>query len=81
MMKQICTVIIHTPQELNHSSYIHTGLYELEQRGLIAVKVKLSIKKNLGVLTVRENGEISKSIGSHPKTSFYTLVDNTTNKK
>lgn len=75
------TVIIHTPQELNHSSYIQTGLFELEQKGSIAVKVKFSLKKNLGVLTVTENGTVSKSGRPHPKTSFYTLVDNSTNKK
>lgn len=80
-MKPNYTVIIYTPQELNHSSYIQTGLFELEKLGIIAVKVKLSLKKNLGLLTVTENGDVLKSGRSHPKTSFYVLVDNNSNKK
>jgi hypothetical protein len=80
-MNPSCTVVIHTPQELNHSSYIQTGLFELEQKGLIVVKVQMSIKKNLGFLTVTKDGVISKRERAHSKTSFYTLIDHTTNKK
>lgn len=75
------TVIIHTPQELNHSSYIQTGLFELEKMGLVNVEVQLYIKKNQGTLTVDEHGNITKSSRPHPKTSFYTLIDNSSNKK
>lgn len=80
-MKPSYTVIIHTPQELNHSSYIQTGLFELERMGLIKVKVQLDIQKNKGALTVGELGNITKTSRSNPKTSFYTLVDSSTDKK
>src|SRR5690606_27680154 len=74
-------VTIHTPQELNHSSYIQTGLFELERLGLIKVKVQLYTKKNIGTLTVEKNGHITKTNRPQPKTSYYTLVDTSTNKK
>ncbi len=75
------TVIIHTPQELNHSSYIQTGLFELEKMGLVKVKVQLYLKKNKGTLTVDKHGYITKTSRPHPKTSFYTLIDSSSNKK
>jgi glycosyltransferase involved in cell wall biosynthesis len=74
-------VIIHTPQELNHSSYLQTGLFELENRGLIKVKVKLNLLKNRGTLTVDGHGNIKKSTRPQPKTSFYTLIDTNTKKR
>lgn len=80
-MKPNCTVIIHTPQELNHSSYIQTGLFELDRMGIIKVEVQLYIKKNKGTLTVDKNGNITKTSRPHPKTSFYTLIDDLTNQK
>ncbi len=80
-MKPACTVIIHTPQELNHSSYIQTGLFELEKMGLVHVKVQLYLKKNKGTLTVDKHGYITKTSRPHPKTSFYTLIDSSSNKK
>uniref|UniRef100_UPI003A90F568 hypothetical protein n=1 Tax=Bizionia paragorgiae TaxID=283786 RepID=UPI003A90F568 len=75
------TVIIHTPQELNHSSYIQTGLFELEKMGLVHVKVQLYLKKNKGTLTVDKHGYITKTSRPHPKTSFYTLIDSSSNTK
>lgn len=75
------TVIIHTPQELNHSSYIQTGLFELEKMGLVNVEVQLYIKKNKGTLTVDKHGNITKTLRPHPKTSFYILIDSSSNKK
>lgn len=75
------TVIIHTPQELNHSSYIQTGLFELEKKGLIKVVVRLYLKKNKGTMTVDKQGDITTSSRPHPKTSFYTLIDRSTNKR
>ncbi|HNP68261.1 MAG TPA: glycosyltransferase [Aequorivita sp.] len=75
------TVIIHTPQELNHSSYIQTGLFELEKNGLIKVLVRLYLKKNKGTLTVNKQGNITTSSRPHPKTSCYTLIDRSTNKR
>ena len=74
-------VIIHTPQELNHSSYIQTGLFELEKIGLIRVKVQLYLKKNKGALSVDKQGNITTTSRPHPKTSFYTLIDRSSNKK
>ena len=74
-MKPNYTVTIHTPQELNHSSYIQTGLFELERVGMLKVKVQLYLKKNKGMLTVDEQGTITKSSRPYPKTSFYTLLD------
>lgn len=74
-------VTIHTPQELNHSSYIQTGLFELERIGLIKVKVQLYIKKNNGTLTVEKNGNITRTSRPQPKTSLYTLVDSSMGKK
>lgn len=78
---QEIVVTIHTPQELNHSSYIQTGLFELERMGLIKVKVQLDIQKNNGALSVDECGNITKTFRPNPKTSFYTLVDGSTDKK
>ncbi len=75
------TVIIHTPQELNHSSYIQTGLFELEKMALVNVEVQLYLKKNKGTLTVDNQGDITISSRPHPKTSFYTLIDKSTNKR
>lgn len=80
-MKIPYTVIIHTPQELNHSSYIQTGLFELERIGLIKVEVQLYVKKNKGMLSVDKDGEIKKSQRAHPKTSFYTLIDDLSRKE
>lgn len=80
-MKPIYTVIIHTPQELNHSSYIQTGLFELERMGKINVKVQLYLKKNKGTLTVDEKGCVTKTQRSHPKTSFCTMIDDSTGQK
>lgn len=74
-------VIIHTPQELNHSSYIQTGLFELEKIGLIRVKVQLYLKKNKGALSVDKQGNITTTSRPHPKTSFYTLIDRSSNKE
>ena len=75
------TVIIHTPQELNHASYIQTGLFELQQMGVIAVKVQLSVKKNKGRVTVETDGKLTETNQAFPKTSFYTLIDTITHKK
>ncbi len=80
-MRSNITVIIHTPQELNHSSYIQTGLFELERLGMIKVEVQLYLKKNRGMLTVAENGSITKNGRPFPKASFYTLIDDATGKK
>lgn len=73
-------VNIFTPQELNHSSYVQTGLFELEKEAFLTTKVKLSFSKRLGTLRVL-NGTVIETSQPHPKTSFYELVDLETNKK
>src|SRR5690554_6421554 len=80
-MKPRYTVIIHTPQELNHSSYIQTGLFELANQGIIDVRVNLSIRKRNAMFSVNEQGEISTKNRGFPKASYYTLVDCSTNKR
>lgn len=70
-------VTIYTPQELNHSSYVQTGLFELEYEGFLATKVKISCAKRLGTLKI-EGNELVITKQPHPKTSFYKLVDDTT---
>ena len=79
--KPTYTVQIFTPQELNHSSYIQTGLFELQQQGVIEVKVVLSVKKNKGRLTVGGQKDITETAHAFPKASFYTLIDNITQQK
>lgn len=74
------TVIIFTPQELNHSSYIQTGLFELEKAGFIKVKVKLSTAKNPGRIIVEDKGRVTNNQQPHPKTSFYVLRENKSGK-
>ncbi len=80
-MRPRYTVIIYTPQELNHSSYVQTGLFELAQKGVIKVKVKFFIKKNTGSFSVNENGIISMDNRAFPKASHYDLIDSLTNEK
>ena len=80
-MKSSYTIIIHTPQELNHSSYIQTGLFELAKTEIVDVKVKLSIKKNKGIIFIDERGNMSCVNRAYPKVSFYTLIDHSTKQK
>ncbi|WP_223549279.1 glycosyltransferase [Aestuariivivens sp. NBU2969] len=77
-MKPNYKVIIYTSQEFNHASYIQTGLFELQQKGLVRVKVKLDIKKKLGRTIVSNKGAVTRTLHPHPKTSFYKLIDNNT---
>ncbi|MEO2059125.1 MAG: glycosyltransferase [Mesonia sp.] len=73
-------VIIYTPQELNHSSYIQTGLFELEAQGLITVDIQLHFQSKLGRYAIEEE-KLIDNMKPHPKTSFYELIDTTTGKK
>ncbi|MFC4739540.1 hypothetical protein ACFO3U_05990 [Flavobacterium ponti] len=73
-------VNIYTPQELNHSSYIQTGLFELEKDGFLSTKVRLSLSKKLGTIKVA-NSELLETSEPHPKTSFYELENTSTGKK
>jgi len=72
-MSQIL-INIFTPQELNHSSYIQTGLFELEKESFLKTKVKLSFSKRLGTIRIEEK-KITETQQPHPKTSFYQLID------
>ena len=75
-MKPKYTIIINTPQELNHSSYIQTGLFELKRMGIIDLKIKINANKRLGRVIVSNTGEITETKQAHPKTSFYKLINN-----
>ena len=65
-------VIIYLPKELSHSSYIHTGLFELERLGLIKCKISMKFRKDLG-RTSLNNGINSELSIPQPKTSFYEM--------
>lgn len=73
-------VKIYTPQELNHSSYVQTGLFELEQESFLQTQVVLSLSKRLGTIKV-SNATISETKQPHPKSSFYELIDTVTGEK
>jgi len=73
-------VIIYLPKELSHSSYIHTGLFELERLGLIKCKISMKFRKDLGRISLK-NDTYSKSSRSQPKTSFYELFDEASKQK
>ncbi|WP_298368895.1 glycosyltransferase [uncultured Lutibacter sp.] len=75
-MKPKYTVIIYTPQELNHSSNFQTGLFELEKKGFLNLKIKLGFHKNKGVTEVAEKGAINKTTRLFQKASYYKLIDN-----
>lgn len=79
-MKPANTVIIYTPQDLNHSSYMQAGLFELENIGLINCKLKIDISKKLGRVSTKSGKQL---ISSHPqqKTSFYKIIDHSENKE
>ena len=75
------TVIIYTPQELNHSSFVQTGLFELEKLGFVKLKIKLCTNKYLGRYVVvgdKVNEQINQA---YPKSSYYKLIDNGTKKE
>src|SRR5690606_38795293 len=78
-MKPKLTFKIYAPQELNHASYVQTGLFELEKEGFLSTKVVLSFKKCLGSISLK-NAVLETTKAPHPKTSFYELTDHTTNK-
>src|SRR5690606_13026535 len=73
-MKPQITVNIYSPQELNHSSYVQTGLFELENDGFLKTNVVLSFKKRLGTIHIKDTIEESPKT-PHPKTSFYELIN------
>jgi hypothetical protein len=78
-MKSKYTVKIYAPQELNHASYVQTGLFELENEGFLSTKVMMSFKKRLGTISLK-NAFLETNKAPHPKTSFYELTDLATNK-
>lgn len=79
-MKPQFTVRIYTPQELNHSSYVQTGLFELEKYGFLKTEVLLSFKKRLGTILIK-NSVVENTNTPHPKTSFYELINHQNGKK
>ena len=72
------SITIYAPQELNHSSYIQTGLYELEKQGVLDIEINLCLKDRRGKYRI-ENDSLIKTNEYSPKTSFYKLLDRLTN--
>jgi hypothetical protein len=68
------SITIYTPQEYNHSSYIQTGLFELEKQGVLDVEIKLSLQHRKGKYCI-ENDSLIETNQYSPKTSFYKLID------
>ena len=68
------SITIYTPQEYNHSSYIQTGLFELEKQGILDIDIKLSLQHRKGKYSI-ENDSLIKTNEYSPKTSFYKLLD------
>ena len=68
------SITIYTPQEYNHSSYIQTGLFELEKQGILDIDIKLSLQHRKGKYRI-ENDSLIKTNEYSPKTSFYKLLD------
>ena len=79
-MKQDLEVVIYTPQELNQSSYIRTGLFELEKKGTIRCKVKLTGDKRAGRIDT-QSGSAVHTRHLQPKSSFYKLIDHVNKKE
>ena len=71
------SITIYTPQEYNHSSYIQTGLFELEKEGVIDVAIELSLNSKIGKYRI-ENNRLFETKQYNPKTSFYKLKDSLT---
>lgn len=78
-MKPEYTVVIYTPQELNHASYVQTGLFECAQNNMIKIEVVLSLKTPKGRYVVN-NDKVEKTNQTNPKVSFYKLINNSTKK-
>jgi glycosyltransferase involved in cell wall biosynthesis len=72
------SITIYTPQEYNHSSYLQTGLFELEKQGMLDIDIKLSLQYRKGKYRI-ENDSLIKTNEYSPKTSFYKLLDRLTN--
>lgn len=79
-MKSFLEVIIYTPQEHNQSSYFHTGLFELEQKGILKCRIVLDTAEKRGTLSTIDGTSI-RSNHPQPKTSYYKLIDNKKNKE
>jgi glycosyltransferase involved in cell wall biosynthesis len=65
---------------LNHSSYIQTGLFELENDGFLSTNVVISFAKRLGTIRIVESN-YQETNQPHPKTSFYQLTDKKSGRK
>ncbi|GAA4290545.1 glycosyltransferase [Aestuariibaculum suncheonense] len=72
------TVIIDTPQELNHASYMHSGLYVLERMGILDVKVNLCVAQRIGRISITDTGKVFETNHPFPKVSYYTIKNNKT---
>ena len=61
------SITIYTPQEYNHSSYIQTGLFELEKQGILDIDIKLSLQHRKGKYRI-ESDSLIKTNEYSPKT-------------
>ena len=73
-------VLIYLPKEISHSSYIHTGLFELEKKGLIECNFSIRFKNETGRISVLNGMDSAPNI-PQPKTTFYKLIDKKSNRQ
>lgn len=73
-MSHKAEILIYPSLEFNQSSYIHTGLFELEKIGAIKCRSQFYYKHHRGRIST-EKGEISRTNHYQEKTSFYKLID------
>ena len=71
-------IILYTPSELPQSSYVHTGIFELEKDNFLKCVIKFKKINNLGSVIINES-EIIKTKTPHSKTSFYKLIKGNAN--
>jgi len=63
-------VEVESPQELNHSSYLLAGLFDLEHDGAIAeVRIAPSLNQHRGDLRVGSDGQVSSTMARPRKVS------------
>lgn len=79
-MRPALEVIIYTPQELNQSSYIRAGLFDLQKKGVVHCKVKLNGAKRIGRIDTH-SGSAVYTRHRQPKSSVYKVIDHANKKE
>ena len=77
-MNKRYTVVIYSPQDLNHSSYVHSALFDLEKSGEIKCELKIDISPKKGRVSTK-SGHPVNSKNPQQKTSYYKIIDNQDN--